>query len=174
MTEDAEKELDAVAAQLQHSYEALRALATLAIQMCGFIIAADTLLLAYGLSQRQAGFLLIASAMPQLIALLSALVIAHGFPMVYVALRAERRLAPNADTLCSTYLAIRAPSILRKLNEHLDQNDSPKSMSDLRRLASARRFIDFRSPGMVILEVGWISQVVLFVLALCLFNYRLF
>jgi hypothetical protein len=174
VSEDNEKEIDAVRAQMQHSYEALRSLATLAIQMFGFIIAADSLLLGYGLSQRQAGFLLIASAMPQLILLLAAMVIAHGFPMVYVALRAERRLAPNTDTLCSTYLTMRAPGLLRMINQHLDAEDSADRMSELRRLASARRFIDFRSTGTVVLGVGWISQVVLFVLALFLFHYRLF
>lgn len=44
--------------------------------------------------------------------LLAAIIVMHGFPVVYVALRAERHLAPGADTLCSTYLALRAPRLV--------------------------------------------------------------
>jgi len=61
---DNENEPTLFAPKLQHSYEAFRSLATLDDTDVRFIIAADSLLLGYGLSQRQAGFLLIASAMP--------------------------------------------------------------------------------------------------------------
>jgi hypothetical protein len=169
-----EQELEAVHAQLQHGYEALRSLATLTIQICGFITAADFLLLGYGLSQRHAGFLLIASAMPLLVALLVAMVFAHGLPMVYVALRAERWLAPPVDTLCSTYLATRAPNLLRQINQLLDTEESADRMPNLRRLASTRRSINFRSIEVLFLAVCWIGHVTLFFLALFLFHYRLF
>lgn len=103
--------------------------------MCGFIIVAGTLLLGYGLSQRQSDFLLIASAMPQLIALLAAMVIALGSR--WFTSRSERNAAwPSTETLCPTDLAIRAPRILRKVNQHLDGDDPPIRMSELRRLAS--------------------------------------
>jgi hypothetical protein len=167
-----ENEDEALRAQMQHGYEALRSLAALAIQMCGFLIAADSVLLGYGLSQRHAGFLFVASVFPLVVLVLSAMIIAHGFPMVYVALRAERRLAPDVDTLCNTYLAIRAPSLLRKINELLDAGESDP-LPGMRRLVSFRRLIRFRSAGTIILGAAWLSQLALFAITLIFFDYRL-
>lgn len=155
---------------MQHGYEALRSLAALAIQMCGFLIAANAVLLGYGLSQRHAGFLLVASAFPLLVILLATSIVRHGFPMVYVALRAERHLAPGVDTLCSTYLAVHAPRLLRKLEPILDDQDP---MPVVRRLVSARNVFGYRSPWMLFLAFAWIGQLVLFVVALWFFDYRL-
>lgn len=163
---------ETIRAQMQHGYEALRSLAALAIQTCGFLIAANSVLLGYGLSQRHAGFLLVASVFPLLVMLLAAIIVMHGFPMVYVALRAERHLAPDADTLCSTYLALRAPRLLHRLNAILDAGD-PDPVPNVRRLVSARNVFDFRSPGMLILGFAWLSQLALFVVALWFFDYRL-
>jgi len=163
---------ETIRAQMQHGYEALRSLAALAIQMCGFLIAANAVLLGYGLSQRHGGFLLVASVFPLLVLVLGALVVKNGFPMVYVALRAERHLAPDADTLCTTYLALRVPGLLARINAILDAGD-PDAVASMRSLMSPRHVLRFRSSGVLILASAWFSQLALFVIALWFFDYRL-
>lgn len=169
VAEDDERESEIIRAQLQHSYEGLRSLSALGIQMCGFIVAADTLLLGYGLSQRQGAFLILASAMPLIMALVGAMVIINGFPMVYVALRAEQRLGTDVDTLVTTFLKIRAPRLLEKITGVLKV---AAGEADVRRLVTLRNFIDFRSRGTLLLTVVWLLHIVLAVCSLTFFNYR--
>lgn len=164
---------ETIRAQMQHSYEALRSGITLAVQICGFLIAADAVLLGYGLSQRLAGVLLAASAMPTLMALIAWLTIAHGTPLVYIAVKAEHALAPNAPTLCATYATVHGPAFLRRMTESIREAEQEgRPPVDLRKVVSLRAAGLHRSFGVVIPSLSAICHGLLFIAALTVFDYR--
>jgi hypothetical protein len=168
-----QEDVDTTRAQLQYSYEALRALAAIGIQVGGFLVTADALLLGYGLSQKHAGFLLLASALPLLLMLLAAFVVAHGLPMVYVAIRAERTLAPSGGTLCSTYLRLRAPRLLRKINQDLDAGEIGNVPAGFRRHLHLFSLVDLRATGNHLMILVWLGHVALAAVGIWFFSYRL-
>jgi hypothetical protein len=169
---DGTSDPETIRAQMQHSYETLRAGVALAIQLCGFLAAANVVLLGYGLTQRHAGFLLLGSLMPLLMALAGWQIIVHAIPVVYVAIKAERTLAPNASTLYSTYLAIKGPDFLRRINELIASEENMEQSIKLRRLASLRASGVHRSVIAAAVGFGAVSQLGLFVVALTVFDFK--
>lgn len=72
-------------------------------QAIGFIVTADSVLLAYGFSQRESGILLIGSLMPILAILLYLQFLRSSTPIIYVAIALEQRLRLTEAPLIGTY-----------------------------------------------------------------------
>ena len=94
---------------MQQAIETFRHQSTLFVQSAGFLIATDGLLFGYGLAQRKAVPLLIASMTPLAIAVVLMLILSHGLPVAYIAVRSEQRLLPHEDTLARTYVMTKYP-----------------------------------------------------------------
>ncbi|MFE9694460.1 hypothetical protein [Micromonospora sp. NPDC005806] len=162
---------DVIGLQLQQSYESIRFVFGLAVQGVGILVAADSVLLGYGLAQRQAEFLLAAAIMPILIVLVGRVTITNAVPLAYVALRLERQ-SGDADTptLGATYLRSKSPQLLHLLEEHLaaeHANEAP----NLARDPLGHRWYRWHTMPNVILVVGSLAQVGIFVVALTVFRY---
>jgi hypothetical protein len=85
--DDEPTDRDSLRLELQQAIETLRHQATLITQVLGFITAADALLLSYGLSQKNAGILFLASLTP--IAMLFVLLelLWNTLPIAYAAIK---------------------------------------------------------------------------------------
>ena len=72
-------------------------------QAIGFIVTADSVLLAYGFSQKESGILLIGSLMPILALLIYIQFLYSSTPVVYVAIAIEQKLRLDDVPLMGTY-----------------------------------------------------------------------
>ena len=101
----------------------IRSYMTLTTQSLGFFIAADALLIAYGLSQRKASIILMAA----LTVIGMSVALWRGaesmLPAACVAMRAERVLLPGQVTLVNTYIGLRLRAEREKLDAALDKNE---------------------------------------------------
>ena len=95
------------------SHTSFRLQTSIMTQALGFIVAADTLLLGYGFSQREAGILLIASFMPLAFAVAYIEVLRHAAPVAYVAIRLEKILLAGELTLAGHVCRCTARNRLR-------------------------------------------------------------
>jgi len=99
MNDDGLEHSESMRLQLQQAVETFRVQMSLLVQIWGFLIAADAILLGYALVQHKAVLLLAASGMPILMFLATRAMYLHGTPLLYVAVRLERELMPSQDTL---------------------------------------------------------------------------
>jgi hypothetical protein len=162
---------EALRLQLEQAMELARQLMGNMVQAAGFFIAADTLLLGYGLSQKKAGALLFASltVLGIFVSLwrgLSAIV-----PVAYVALYMERRLLSNDITLFDSLLRIKYPLIHDRVGMVLNIPDIQVREKEIRRTAS---FLDLlrQSKTFQALSVMFLVQLGVFFLAVAAFGYR--
>jgi hypothetical protein len=93
MDEQVPTDVEAQRLELQEAIATVRQLATLAVQVSGFLTAADSLLLAYGFAQRQSAIFLIASLLPWALLVTGIFVLKAVIPAGYVAMALERDLA---------------------------------------------------------------------------------
>src|SRR5689334_16371754 len=103
MAEGNQDDLGPLQLQLQQAVETFRFQMGLLVQVWGFLIAADAILVGYSLSQRKAVLLVAASVMPILMFLAVRAIYSHGLPFLYIALQIERQLMPDRDTLTASY-----------------------------------------------------------------------
>lgn len=160
---------DVLQLEMQQALELARQVMGFAVQAAGFFIAADTLLLAYGLSQRRAGFLLLAgfAVVGVVVTLWRGL---EGLaPIVYVAIYLERLLVVGHVTLVASYVRIREPIVYDRLNAALNIDDVQEREQSVRSaisLSSLSRSRTFQAlAGMLVVHMA------LFVLALTVWDY---
>jgi len=159
---------DALRVQMQQAIETFRHLTTLFVQSAGFLVAADGLLFGYGLAQRKAVPLLMASLAPLGIIVVLMLLLSQGLPVGYVAVQSEQRLLPREATLARTYLMTKhplaysriAPSLTKEENERGQILDDPP----LRGLAGTKALALW-------LVIASIAQLALFFVAQIWFDY---
>jgi hypothetical protein len=151
--------------ELQEALVTYRQWLSQLIQISGFAVAADVLLLGYGFSQKISAVLLVASVVPILILVMYVVVGSIASPLVDLVLRIERRLLIRRDSLGATYVNAyfrpMPPSLSARIE---DLNDEEVRHLDL-------EWDYFWSPIPVILCVATLGQLGVFVLSLTVFHY---
>jgi len=160
---------EALRIQLQQAIELIRSYMTLSVQSLGFFITADALLIAYGLSQRKSGIILMAAL--AVIGMLA--IIWRGaeimIPATYVAMRTERVLLPGQATLVNAYMGLRMRAAYEKLDAALGGNEGSQESY---RKAAVKIFS--KSRLWISVTVLFLFQIGLFVGVLTVANYPLF
>jgi hypothetical protein len=135
-------------------------------QVVGFFVAADVILISYGFSQRLAAILLVASGIPMLILVMYMTVGSIASPLINLVLRIERKLLIRTDSLGATYVRTYLRSADLALGGHIED----LSDEEVRRLNL--KWDSFVSPIPIILYIATLGQVIVFVLSLTIFHYR--
>ena len=153
---------------MQQAIETFRHLTTLFVQCAGFLIAIDGLLFGYGLAQKKAVPLLIASLAPVGIAFVLLLVLSNGLPMVYVAVRSEERLLPREVTVARTFVMTKYPLVYSWINpaQEMEPNERNRMLANppMRGMRGSKTL-------MISLVIGSLAQLALFLVALIWFDY---
>ena len=168
MTTVEPEDRDALRVQMQQAIETFRHLTTLFVQSAGFLIAADGLLFGYGLAQRKAVPLLMASLAPLAIIVVLMLVLSQGLPVGYVAVKSEQRLLPREATLAQTYLMTKYPLAYSRIAPSLtmegDEHNQMLANPPLGGILGAKTLA-------LSLVIGSIAQFALFFVAQIWFDY---
>jgi hypothetical protein len=152
--------------ELQEAITTFRHQTGLLIQALGFILTADSVLLAYGFAQRQSGVLLVASLMP--IALLIVLIqfMVGLVPICYVAIKLERKLSLREEphlALVATFVQTRDDLPFSSL-ENIENADVPKVHDSV--------LVVLKSRKSLILLCAFAVQLCLVVISITVFHYR--
>jgi hypothetical protein len=134
------------------------------IQSLGFLIAADAVLLGYGISSRTSGAILLAALMPLAMLLVRIELGRQGLIAAYVAIQLECRLDSNADFLISMQVATRYPRAYRSLLEILRIESQDERVKALRKGMKPRNVM--RDSDTIIFTLAALVQIVLFLSAL--------
>jgi hypothetical protein len=135
---------------------------TLLFQGVGFLVAADVVLLGYGLTQRKSVLLLIATLMPLTMLILRIEVGKNTLACAYVALRWEDELSPGVETATRTMLATVYTTQYRQLENILREPDQAQRLADLRTAMSWRHA--WRDNDVAFFAVAIAVQVAVFIL----------
>jgi hypothetical protein len=119
--------------QLEKSIERYGAITSLLMQGVGFLVAADVVLLSYGITARKSSALLVAAFMPVTILILRIGFGRSSLAPAYVALQLEDKLCPNIDTLTRTWLISQFTGVYHFLRQVLDEADEGDRMTMLRK-----------------------------------------
>jgi hypothetical protein len=163
MSDHQQSDAEALRLELQEAITSFRHEALLLYQAAGIFAAADSILLAYGFSQKESAILLVASLLPIGLLVIDIEVMTHIVPLAYVAIKLEQKLMLREYPLVATYIQARLPSLLPILlaTEKLDGSV----------LAISRRLrLKTRLPLMLV--SAFIAQFLLFLVSLTIFNYR--
>ena len=155
--------------ELQEAIATYRHWISQLIQLVGFFLAADGLLIGYGFSQRIAGILLLASFSPVFILIMYLVILTFAGPVVSLILRIERGLKIREHSLGATFVRVHyirseipPPGIIEDLNDE-----------QVRDLNLTRSWRDSSlDPIPIILYVCTVAQIGLFVVSLTVFHYR--
>jgi hypothetical protein len=164
---------EALRLQMQQAMELARQLLGSIVQITGFFITADILLLGYGVSQKKSGPLLFAclTVLGIFVSLWRGL--SSIAPAAYVALYMERLLLPNHVTLIASLLRIIYPAIYDRLDAALGIHDIQEREQEIRRAVSFRSLLR-ESRALQVLSVMLPVQLASFFVALVVFNYSFF
>jgi hypothetical protein len=102
---------EALLLELEQGLESFRHITTLILQMLGILIAADAVLISYGVSQRESAVVLVASFIPIAIFVGMFALYSHALPIVVVVMRLEDELSLGERALGTTYARMRLASI---------------------------------------------------------------
>src|SRR5215510_3765855 len=164
---------EALRLQMEQAMELARQLLGGLVQVSGFFITADIVLLGYGISQKKSGPLLFAC----LTVLGIFLSLWRGFvfivPSAYVAMYAERLLLPNHVTLVASLLRLMYPATYDRLDTALNISDIQEREQEIRRAVSFRSLLR-ENPALQALSVMFLVQLASFFLVLIVFNYPFF
>jgi hypothetical protein len=154
--------------ELQEAIITFRQQITLATQIAGFIVAADSVLLAYGFAQRESGIFLIASFLPIVLLVSYLEIFLSTVPVICVAITLEKRLQLRSDSLARTF----ARTNLRHIFSTFDANVDLEAPGALESVVEELRWsLLNKTPGHV-LELAFIAQFILFLVSLLTFHYR--
>lgn len=151
--------------ELQEALGTYRQWISQLIQICGFAVAADVVLVGYGFSQKLAAVLLVASVVPILILVMYVVVGSIASPLVDLVLRIERRLLIRRDSLGATYVNAYFRSMPPSQSARIEGLDD----EEVRHLDLEWDY--FWSPIPMILYVASLAQVGVFVVSLTVFHY---
>jgi hypothetical protein len=153
---------DALRLELQEAIVTVRHWQTLGFQATGFIIAGNVVLLGYGFSQKQAGIFLLGSAVPMILLFVYLLTFSAAVRTIMLVIKLERDLEIRSHSLGATFA--------RNLLGLTDADLVRLTDADLESFSFDNLMI--HTPP-IILYIASISQIILFVLCLTLFHYRL-
>jgi hypothetical protein len=154
--------------ELQEAIAAARQSATLGVQISGFLVAADSLLLAYGFAQKQSGIFLVASLLPLALLAIGVVILKAVIPIGYVAMALERELglraAPFATIFTLRVILGTQPSNLKSDIVNID-------LQKLLFSTSAARTVLTRRPAYILYLLSAL-QFALFLIATFVYNFR--
>jgi len=102
MSNQHEADTESLRLELQESTTTFRHQIAILTQVFGIIATADSVLLAYGFTQRQSGILLVASVMPIIGLIMYSAIMTGLVPITYIGMRLERKLALHEESLITT------------------------------------------------------------------------
>jgi hypothetical protein len=168
MTDPAHPENDSLRLELREAITSYRQQASSLTQITGFLVAADSVLIAYGFSQRISGILLVASVMP-LIMIVSYVEIMHStLPLIYVAMTLEQKLQLRDVPLTRIYVQTYTRGVFTNLAHDVDMTE--KSVRESILDPSRRRWLT-NGPVYVPYAI-FIAQIALFLVSLLSYHYR--
>lgn len=159
---------EALRLELQEAIVSFRHWTSQMTQAAGFIVTGDVVLISYGFSQKLAGILLLASALPIGILLVYLVVMSIVTPLAHLILKIERKLKIREDSLGVTFAQIHLRSMIanHKAIECLDDEE-------VRILPLSGPTIGWLKKTIpLILYAATIVQIGLFVLSLEVFHYH--
>jgi hypothetical protein len=128
--------------ELQEAIATARQSAALGVQIAGFLVAADSLLLEYGFAQRQSGIFLVASLLPLAFLAIGVVILKAVIPVGYVAMTLERELglrtAPFATIMTLRLILGTQPSNLESDIINMDFQKLLYSTSSARTVLTSR------------------------------------
>jgi hypothetical protein len=154
--------------ELQEAITTFRHQHSLLIQALGIIVAADSVLVAYGFAQRKSGILLVASLMPLAMLILFIQVMTDSIPIIYIAIRLEQKLSLSEDSLVATWVRRRDDLPFTSIEE-MDELDDPKVRDSV--LQPPRLFL-FKSQKTLILIGTLVVQFSIFLISVTVYHYR--
>jgi len=134
------------------------------IQSLGFLVAADAVLLGYGINGRTSGAILLAALMPLAMLLVRIELGRQALVAAYVAIQLECRLDTNADSLVSMQVATRYPRAYRAVLEILKIENQNERINVLRKGMKPRNVV--RDSDTVVFTSAALVQIALFFVAL--------
>ena len=155
---------EALRLQLQQAIETIRFQFGLMVQVWGFLIAGDALLVGIGLSQDKPIMLAVASAIPVMMIVAAERIAKHVLPFLVVALSIERALLPDRGTVIGTYLRLRHARLYDQLIAAIEAADATKNGSVAETRLTHGLLIMGRAT--VITLIVFISQIAAFGVAL--------
>jgi hypothetical protein len=157
--------------ELKEAIGAIQIQASLIVQTAGFFIAADTLLLAYGFSQRRSGIFLLASFMPPVMLAVYTFVTRDSVAAIYVAMVLEEKLNLRDIPLVGTLARarVRMKPILKVLDESDAKMADPGTRDLLMKRATRRYLLDDSAARLLCLAT--LLQIGFFLISLVLFHY---
>jgi hypothetical protein len=154
--------------ELQEALITFRHWTTQGNQAAGVVATGDALLITYGFSQKLAGVLFLASALPLAILLGYLQIMSAAAPIIILAMRLERKLSIRDLSLATTY----AQSHLRPLISRfasIDSLDEGELINMSQRL-SMRFWLRKQVP--IVLYAATIIQIGLAILSLTVYQFR--
>ena len=164
---------EALRFQMEQAMELVRQMLGISVQAVGFFVAANALLIGYGVSQKKSGVLLLAS-LTTIGIIVSVVICLNSIgPAVYVTLYTERLLLPNHITVSASSLRIKWPAIYNRMDAALNIQDIQQREQEIRRAFSARSLLrEIRTfqllSGMFLLQLATVF------LTLVVFHYSFF
>lgn len=112
---DSGEDVELLRDQWRYSIETFRFALGLMVQGIGFLVAADTALLAYGLKEKSAAVIAVGATIP-LVMILTVLLVSLGTaPVAATAIRTEQKLAVMPFPLVSTFASIAGPGLVKSV-----------------------------------------------------------
>lgn len=161
MVDSKSPDAESLRLELQEALITYRHHTSLVTQAFGFVIAADSALLAYGFTQKVSGILLIASFMP-IVMLIAYVTIMNGaLAAAYAAIRLEQKLSLRDENFAELYFRIRDPEFLSKFSGVKIEEMHDKLRHDSR-----------TNPLSIVLCGVFIIQLCLFAFSIVIYHYR--
>ncbi len=111
------------------------------VQSVGFLIAANAVLLGYGINGHTSGAILLAALMPLLMLLMRIGFSTRAVVAAYVAIQLEQQLNINADPLMSMQIASAFPQIYRRLLEIVNMQSQEARIEAMRKYIRRRYYL---------------------------------
>ena len=168
MPNTAHPESESLRLELQEAIVTFRHQTSMFTQIAGFLVTADSLLVAYGISQRIGIVLLIASIMPLIMLVVYVEILNSIVPLIYVAVTIEEKLGLREAPLARLYAQTYVGHIFNSISESSDMTD-PRIRTAILGLRR-RHWLTNRSA--YALYAIFIAQIALFLLSILVFHYR--
>jgi hypothetical protein len=168
MTSLPQPETDSLRLELQEALTGLRYHVSVLIQVGGFMATADSLLLAYGFSQKIGIILLTASIVPVIMFAAYVQIINSVIPIIYAAMALEQKLQLRDVSLAAYYARTPARHIFSIYEAGADLTDPEVRKSILS--PSGRNWLV--EPTAYIVLFIFIVQIGLFLISLLVYHYR--
>jgi hypothetical protein len=138
------------------------------MQIASVLTTADVLLITYGLSQKLAGALFLASSIPIVVLIVYVIIYSGTAPIISLAIRLERKLLIHGDSLAVTYAKIHLKPLMPGSMSVEDLDDEALIKLDKNRLW--RHWLWRQVP--IILYTATVVQIGLGILSLTVYHYR--